>query len=98
MKRIAVTGGSGKAGRVVVKDLLEHGYQVVNVDVVPPAENLTRFRQVDLTQLGEVFEALDGVDAVVHLAPSRTRTALPQDIFFKTTPSAATTFSPRPSS
>lgn len=68
MKKIAVTGGSGKAGRAVVKDLLEHGYQVVNVDVVPPAENLTRFRQADLTQLGEVFEALDGVDGVVHLA------------------------------
>jgi nucleoside-diphosphate-sugar epimerase len=68
MKKIAVTGGSGKAGRVVVKDLLEHGYEVVNIDVTPPAENLTRFRQVDLTQLGEVFEALDGVDAVVQLA------------------------------
>ncbi len=68
MTKIAVTGGSGKAGRVVVKDLLDHGYQVVNVDVAPPAENLTRFRQADLTNLGEVFEALDGVEAVVHLA------------------------------
>jgi nucleoside-diphosphate-sugar epimerase len=68
MTKIAVTGGSGKAGRAVVRDLLEHGYQVVNVDVVPPAQALTRFRQADLTNLGEVFEALDGVDAVVHLA------------------------------
>jgi len=68
MTKIAVTGGSGKAGRAVVKDLLEHGYQVVNVDMAPPAETLTRFCQVDLTNLGEVFEALDGVDAVVHLA------------------------------
>jgi nucleoside-diphosphate-sugar epimerase len=68
MKKVAVTGGSGKAGRVLVRDLLDHGYQVVNVDVAPPAENLTRFRQVDLTNLGEVFEALDGVEAVIHLA------------------------------
>ena len=68
MTKIAVTGGSGKAGRYVVRDLLDHGYQVVNVDVVPPARSLTRFRQADLTNLGEVFEALDGVEAVVHLA------------------------------
>ena len=68
MTKIAVTGGSGKAGRYVVRDLLDHGYQVVNVDVVPPARSLTRFRQANLTDLGEVFEAFDGVDAVVHLA------------------------------
>jgi uncharacterized protein YbjT (DUF2867 family) len=27
MARIVVTGGSGKAGRGVVKDLVEHGYE-----------------------------------------------------------------------
>jgi nucleoside-diphosphate-sugar epimerase len=31
-----VTGGSGKLGRAVVAELLEHGYDVVNVDLVPP--------------------------------------------------------------
>lgn len=67
MTKIAVTGGSGKAGGFVVRDLLAHGYEVVNVDVVPPGESLTRFRQADLTHLGEVFEAFDGIDAVVHL-------------------------------
>ena len=30
--RIAVTGGSGKAGRAVVQDLLEHGHDVLNID------------------------------------------------------------------
>ena len=39
MARIAVTGGSGKAGRAVVRDLLEHGHQVLNVDRVPSAES-----------------------------------------------------------
>jgi nucleoside-diphosphate-sugar epimerase len=68
MTHIAVTGGSGKAGRAVVRDLLAHGYQVVNIDQTPPAEQLCRFRQADLTDLGEVFEALGGMDAVVHLA------------------------------
>ena len=32
--RIAVTGGSGKAGRAIVRDLLAHGHEVLNVDRV----------------------------------------------------------------
>jgi nucleoside-diphosphate-sugar epimerase len=36
MNTIVVTGGSGKAGRAVVTDLLEHGYDVLNVDIAPP--------------------------------------------------------------
>ncbi len=35
MKRVLVTGGSGKAGRACVRELLEHGYEVINVDVAP---------------------------------------------------------------
>ena len=33
---IAVTGGSGKLGRVVVADLVAHGHTVVNLDREPP--------------------------------------------------------------
>ena len=32
--RIVVTGGSGKAGRWVARDLREHDHDVLNVDVV----------------------------------------------------------------
>jgi nucleoside-diphosphate-sugar epimerase len=66
--RIVVTGGSGKAGRAVVRDLVEHGYDVVNADVAAPAESVAPLLRVDLTDLGETIEALRGVDAVVHLA------------------------------
>ena len=34
-KRVVVTGGSGKAGRGVVRDLQKHGYEVLNVDRSP---------------------------------------------------------------
>jgi nucleoside-diphosphate-sugar epimerase len=34
MSRVVVTGGAGKAGRAVVRDLLEHGYDVVSVDML----------------------------------------------------------------
>jgi nucleoside-diphosphate-sugar epimerase len=33
MTRVVVTGGSGKAGRAVVDDLVASGYEVLNVDI-----------------------------------------------------------------
>lgn len=75
MTRAAVTGGSGKLGRAVVRDLLDHGYDVVNLDSTPPRDTAAGFLQVDLTDYGQVVDALtsnDGlagpVDVVVHLA------------------------------
>ncbi|HEY0449670.1 NAD(P)-dependent oxidoreductase [Actinophytocola sp.] len=75
MARVAVTGGSGKLGRAVVAELLEHGWEVHNLDLAPPAEPVCPHTRVDLTDYGQVVEALtgidarhDGVDAVVHLA------------------------------
>ncbi|MDX1522234.1 MAG: NAD(P)-dependent oxidoreductase, partial [Anaerolineae bacterium] len=67
-KKIVVTGGSGKAGRAVVRELLEHGYEVLNVDISPPGESLAPFLKVDLTDLGQAFEVLRGAEGVVHLA------------------------------
>lgn len=75
MPRVIVTGGSGKLGRAVVADLAEHGWDVVNVDREAPRYPLSTFVKVDLTDYGQVAEALSGVDdrydtvdAVVHLA------------------------------
>ncbi len=75
MARVVVTGGSGKLGDAVVADLVEHGYDVVNVDLVPPATERAQFVRVDLTDYGQTVEVLtaidsryQGVDAVVHLA------------------------------
>lgn len=68
MTKIVVTGGSGKAGRAVVRDLLAHGYDVLNVDTAPPAERTSAFLRADLTHYGEAVEVLQGADAVVHLA------------------------------
>jgi nucleoside-diphosphate-sugar epimerase len=68
MKKIVVTGGSGRVGRAVIHELLEHGYEVLNVDIHPPDQNLVEFRQVDLTNYGKAFVVLHGADAVIHMA------------------------------
>ena len=33
---IVVTGGSGKVGRACVRDLMDHGYDVTSIDMMPP--------------------------------------------------------------
>src|SRR5918911_664988 len=68
MTRVVVTGGSGKAGRAVVRDLVEHGHDVVNVDVVPATPQVAPFLRAELTDFGQALEALRGCDVVVHLA------------------------------
>ena len=58
MRSVVVTGGSGKAGRAAIRELLAHGYSVMNVDVAPPAEPLCHFLKADLNDLGQAVDAL----------------------------------------
>lgn len=71
--RIAVTGSSGKLGTVVVRTLEEAGHDVIGLDVA--GVRGPRFVQTDLTDYGQVIDALtavgdrhEGIDALVHLA------------------------------
>lgn len=64
--RVVVTGGSGGAGRHVVRDLLDAGYDVVTVDLVDDGQ--APFVELDLRDGAAVLEVLAGADAVVHLA------------------------------
>jgi nucleoside-diphosphate-sugar epimerase len=66
--KVVVTGASGKAGRAVVRCLLERGHDVVGVDLVAPQEQLSIFLRADLTEFGQTVECLAGAGAVVHLA------------------------------
>jgi nucleoside-diphosphate-sugar epimerase len=66
--KVVVTGASGKAGRGVVLDLLEHGHQVLGVDVARRAQTPTESLIADLTDFGQAAECLAGAEAVVHLA------------------------------
>jgi nucleoside-diphosphate-sugar epimerase len=65
--RVVVTGGSGLAGRALVAHLLRHGLEVTIVDLVP-GEGPAPFRRADLSDLGQVYGAIRGANAVVHFA------------------------------
>ena len=93
MTRIAVTGGSGKAGRGVVRSLLESGHQVLNIDRVPSPDSYAPdspvpYLSADVTDFGQALEALiggetlPGIEVVVHLAaiPSPAH-ATPDQVF-----------------
>ena len=66
--RIVVTGGSGKGGTWVVRDLRDHGHYVTNVDVRHDGSTSGMSMVADLTDLGQTQDALAGADAVVHFA------------------------------
>jgi nucleoside-diphosphate-sugar epimerase len=67
MKKIVVTGGSGRLGQFVIRDLLANGYQVLSLDRVPPREKLCTSWLVDLRQSGDLFEAMRDSYGVIHL-------------------------------
>ena len=65
-QRVCVTGANGQAGRAVVRDLLDHGYEVAATDITGTRDN--GVLRADLTDYGQALEVLHGADAVVHLA------------------------------
>jgi len=94
--KIVVTGGSGKAGRAVVRHLLERGHEVLNVDLAPSPESSSHdspapFLAADVTDFGQAFEVLNGgaarmpvPDAVVHLAAIPSPVHSTPDLTFRT--------------
>ncbi|MCB0880731.1 MAG: dTDP-glucose 4,6-dehydratase [Thermoleophilia bacterium] len=77
--RILVTGGCGFIGSQFVRDALERGHEVVNVDKLTYAGNPANvadvaddprytFVHADIADHGAVRPAMEGVDAVVNMA------------------------------
>lgn len=82
-KRIFFTGGSGKAGRHAVPWLVDRGYEVHNIDLVPLDHPGVTNLQADICDSGQIFNAMSmhrdfpdlehgkgpqPFDAVVHFA------------------------------
>jgi len=67
--RIFFTGGSGKAGRHAIPYLVEKGHRVVNGDLVPLGHPGVADLRIDLTDAGQVFNALSAYAGFDELEP-----------------------------
>ncbi len=68
--KIAVTGATGRVGRAVVEMAVSLGHTVVSIDraVDGPSSPDSLFVQLDTRKYAALEEALDGCEALVHLA------------------------------
>lgn len=84
IRKIAVTGGRGKAGRAVVARLIEEGFTVRSIDLDETRDPDAPTMIADLVDVGETIESLRGFDAVVHLAAIPAPNILPDAKTFHT--------------
>ncbi|MFY9986181.1 MAG: NAD(P)-dependent oxidoreductase [Chthoniobacterales bacterium] len=88
---IVVTGGSGKAGRACIKELVAHGYQICNIDQVAAGDQGVPGSRVDITDFGQTMAALSAIDervqkvtGIVHLAAIPAPGLAPNHVIFET--------------
>ncbi|CAN7647812.1 NAD-dependent epimerase/dehydratase family protein [Paenibacillus sp. LjRoot56] len=63
-KTVEVTGGSGKLGLRLIPELQKHGYKVISLD----NRLFSDVPAYQINDFGQVIGALQGVDAIIHLA------------------------------
>jgi uncharacterized protein YbjT (DUF2867 family) len=84
--RLLVTGGTGTAGKAVVKRAVDRGHEVVVLSrhSAGQAETGVRRVQADLTQAGSLAKALEGIDAVIDCTNITTMSGAKATQFFVT--------------
>lgn len=83
--RVLVTGGSGRAGTFVVREMAQAGHEVTHVDRMRPRHDLPgQYLQCDLTDAGEVYDIFAQVrpEAVCHLAANPSPFGFPRQQTF----------------
>lgn len=84
--RVVVTGGSGRLGRSVVRELVEHGNDVLNADRQPfRGDPSSRFMPVDFTEFGQAIGpiAAHQPETVIHLAAIAEPRYYPEEVTFR---------------
>jgi len=96
-KNIIFTGGSGVAGRHIISKLLGYGHNILNLDITPLKNPQVHTIQTDLTQSGQVFNAMSShfkitqpfpkarvhPDAVIHFAGLPRNLLVPDNELFR---------------
>ena len=86
--KIVVTGSSGKFGQHVARNLTAAGHDVCGVDRVT-SPSLRHSRVCDLSSTGDLVEAFDGAEAIVHLAAIPAPGLMPDNVTFNNNVCAA---------
>ena len=87
--KVVVTGGSGKLGRWVVRNLISDAGRTVPHEVTvfdrveKPDDDGARYLPGDVQDLGQVFGALAGAEAIIHLAGIPTHSVAPNEDTFR---------------
>ncbi len=86
--RVLVTGSAGKVGRAAVVALQKAGHEVRATDLIPPVferpeETDPEYIQADMTDPGDAYAVVSGMDAVVHAAALPEPTHNPPHVVFK---------------
>src|SRR2546427_10200550 len=84
--KILVTGGNGKVGQWVVRELLNHpAHEVTVFDRMPgPERGTVKYLAGDVQDLGQVTEAMAGADSVIHLAAIHNPNIAPAGVTYQT--------------
>jgi nucleoside-diphosphate-sugar epimerase len=88
--KVTVTGGAGKLGQWVVRELVEPAdesvpHEVTVFDLLAgPVHERVRYLVGDVQDLGQIVGALAGADAVIHLAALPRPGLVTDDVTFRT--------------
>ena len=85
--KVLVTGGSGRAGKYVIKELVKRNHQVVNGDIIESHQNLenskVKFKKINFTDYGETIFATEECEAIIHLAAIPSPGVIPNEEIFR---------------
>ncbi len=81
---IGVTGASGRVGEFVTAELIEHGHEVVAVDLRrPTTDRGLQYRRANVESLPQLVDALQGCEGVIHLAAIAEAGIAPPEVTFR---------------
>ena len=69
--KVVITGAGGRLGQFVIQELAKHGHEPVGLDTSEAAKKTSAWLSIDLHETKRVIQALQGADAVIHLARIR---------------------------